>query len=79
MQMKSMMAATALLPIVSFGGIYDEALIWFRGGHDANGDGVLQVRHTGGPTPWWGSMRGLRLKVQDVPVSLPEGFSILLT
>jgi len=42
MHMKSVMAITALLPIVSFGGIYNEALIWFRGGHDANGDGILQ-------------------------------------
>lgn len=33
----------ASLSLASVGGIYDEALVWFRGGYDANGDGVLQA------------------------------------
>ncbi|MGI5870113.1 MAG: hypothetical protein ACOX9C_11810 [Kiritimatiellia bacterium] len=42
------------------------------------GENVLQVRHTGGPSAWWGEMRGLQMQVMSVPELLKPGFSIVL-
>ncbi len=43
MMSKLTILAGALAALAVHGGVYDDALIWYRGGSDANGDGVLQA------------------------------------
>lgn len=39
------------------------------------GENVLQVRHTGGVSSWWGGLRGLQMQVKNMPVPrVPQAF-----